>query len=151
MSKVLVSQCPLYFHWEVIVHFKHRKSDVVLVIAAPKPVADQSPGENGDFSHVPGSTFHEIWIPDCAGEKNAAACRQVLVIIHPVHFVVITLESRVELAVFRLPFVVVAQHFKEKVLIHWVVDGLSTHELGTEHVLANRCFLEVPRKKGVHI
>ena len=151
VSKILVSQRSLDLHGEVVIHFEHGHGDVILVIAAAKAKADETPSQNSDFAHVPASPLDEVRVPDSACEENSGASRQVLVIIHPVHFVIVALKCRVELTVLNLPFVIVSKHFQEEVFVHRVVDGLATHELSAKHVFADWSFLKVPREKGVHI
>ena len=74
MSKVFIHECSLNFNWEVVVHLEHSHRDLVLIEPSAEAKANESPRDQGDLAHVPGSSLDEVGVPDSACEEDTGSC-----------------------------------------------------------------------------
>ena len=150
VSEVLILKSALDLHGEIIVHFQHGHCHLILIISTAKSETNSSPCDYRDLSHVPASPLDVVCVPGGAGEDHTDSCGHVLEVVISVDLVVIALESWVELSILRLPQVVVAEHLKEQILVHWIVDNFSSSKLSAEDILSDWILLGMFGKPGVH-
>ena len=72
MSKVLISESSFDFKGEVIIHLKHGKRHLILIVSVSEVIANQGPSEQLNLPGIPGSTFDEIGVDNCGGEGKSS-------------------------------------------------------------------------------
>ena len=145
MTEVLVLEGSLHLKWVIVVVAKVGRNNVILIELSAEVEANHAPDYDGNLTHVPGSTFNEVGVPDGASEEHTSGAGDPLKCLKYKSSSQVVLELWVKLMVLDMPLVVVSQHLEIKRLVHRIVDPLtackfftedvSTHRLGVKHFL----------------
>ena len=80
MSKIFILECSFNLKWEIVVHFKHSKTNFILVVSGSEAPSYNTPGSCRDFLHVPAAPLYEIGVVDTAREHKTCECSKVSIL-----------------------------------------------------------------------